>query len=176
MTAQQQAWWLCRDDPERVTARCKMVLKETPTQKVPPTEPLPRRFQQQQLPHSAPAPAYMPVPAPPPAPAPYRRQRRFVSVATLTAREGEGRETGLSGIRTLCPRTGCGHHRSNRRTQRQGAGSERGAVNPVARPGGTRRRAPVGVHADRARRRGRAVIMTVSVNVSPQVGGSKGSM
>jgi hypothetical protein len=28
MNSQQQAWWLCRDDPDRVTARCKMVPKE----------------------------------------------------------------------------------------------------------------------------------------------------
>ncbi len=29
MTNQQQAFWLCRDDPGRITARCKMVPKET---------------------------------------------------------------------------------------------------------------------------------------------------
>jgi hypothetical protein len=37
MGSQQQAWWLCREDPERVTDRCKMVIKETAASTVPPT-------------------------------------------------------------------------------------------------------------------------------------------
>jgi hypothetical protein len=35
MSAQQQAWWLCRDDPSRITDRCKVVPKETAAQTVP---------------------------------------------------------------------------------------------------------------------------------------------
>jgi hypothetical protein len=40
MGSQQQAWWLCRDDPERWTARCKMVIKEaTATKEVTQSHP-----------------------------------------------------------------------------------------------------------------------------------------
>jgi hypothetical protein len=35
MNAMEQAQWLCRDDPSRITDRCKMVLTETPAQTAP---------------------------------------------------------------------------------------------------------------------------------------------
>jgi hypothetical protein len=40
MSTVEQPQWLCRDDPSRITDRCKMVPKETAAQTVPPAAPL----------------------------------------------------------------------------------------------------------------------------------------